>query len=131
LLGGNGEDEIDGIALDPNGNVYLAGTTSSPNLPVSAQAFQKTVSGNLDHVFVAKLNPTGTQILYLTYLGGSKTDHANAIAVDAAGSAYVVGTTESRDFPVTAGALQPTFGGENVVGDGFVTKLDPTGSSLL
>lgn len=131
FLGGSGEDEIDGLAVDPSGNVYVVGTTSSPNLPVTAQAFQKTVSETLDHVFVAKLNPAGTQILYLTYLGGGKTDQASGIAVDAAGSAYVVGTTESRDFPVTPGAMQPSFGGENILGDGFVAKLDPTGSSLV
>jgi uncharacterized repeat protein (TIGR01451 family) len=130
FLGGSGEDEIDGLALDPAGNVYVVGTTSSPNLPLTAQAFQKTVSGTVDHVFVAKLNSAGTQILYLTYLGGSKTDHANGIAVDAAGSAYIVGTTESRDFPVTPGAFQTTFGGENLLGDGFITKLDPAGSTL-
>jgi len=131
FLGGSGEDEIDGVAIDPAGNVYVVGTSSSPNLPVTAQAFQKTASGTLDHVFVAKLNSAGTQILYLTYLGGSKTEQASGIAVDAAGSAYVVGTTESRDFPVTPGALQTSFGGENILGDGFVTKLDPTGSTLV
>src|SRR5262245_43639637 len=131
FLGGSGEDEIDGIALDPSGNVYVVGSTTSINLPVTAQAFQKTISGAVNHVFIAKLNPSGTQILYLTYLGGSKADHANGIAVDAAGNAYVVGTTESRDFPVTPGALQTTFHGGDFFGDGFVTKLDPAGSSLV
>jgi len=131
FLGGSGEDEIDGIALDPSGNVYVVGSTTSGNLPVTAQAFQKTISGTVEHVFVAKLNPSGTQILYLTYLGGSKADHANGIVVDAAGNAYVVGTTESGDFPVTSGAFQTTFHGGDFFGDGFVTKLDPAGSTLL
>jgi uncharacterized repeat protein (TIGR01451 family) len=131
FLGGSGEDEIDGIALDSSGNVYVVGSTTSVDLPVTAQAFQKTISGAVDHVFIAKLNPSGTQILYLTYLGGSKADHANGIAVDAAGNAYVVGTTESADFPVTSGALQTRFRGGDFFGDGFVAKLDPAGSTLL
>jgi uncharacterized repeat protein (TIGR01451 family) len=131
FLGGNGKDEIDGIAVDPNGNIYVAGTTSSADLPVTAGAFQKTIPANTQHAFVAKLSPQGNAILYLTYLGGSKTDSASAIAVDAAGDAYVAGTTISQDFPVTAGAAQTQYGGAGIFGDAFVTKLDPTGSKLL
>jgi uncharacterized repeat protein (TIGR01451 family) len=131
FLGGDGGDEIDGIAVDSAGNVYVAGTTNSGNLPVTSAAFQKTTSGTRDHVFVAKLNPAGTAILYLTYLGGSGSEQATAIAVDASGSAYVVGTTDSRDFPVTPGAAQTQFGGAGILGDAFITKLDPTGSHLL
>ena len=132
LLGGSaGGDEITSIAFDPAGNVYITGNTSSTDLPVTPNAFQKTVPKSFRHVFVAKLNPQGTSILYLTYLGGSKTDEAGSIAVDAAGSAFVVGTTLSSDFPVTPGALQTNYGGTGgVLGDAFVTKLDPTGSHL-
>jgi len=131
FLGGNADDEIDGLAVDLAGNVYAVGTTSSADLPVTPTAFQKTVSGSHMHVFVAKFDPTGSAILYLTYLGGSGSDQASGIAVDAQGSAYVVGVTDSRDFPVTSGAVQPQFGGEDILGDAFVTKLDPTGSSLV
>ena len=131
FLGGSGQDEIDGIAVDSAGNIYLVGTTSSPNLPVTANAFQKSAPGGFTDCFVAKLNPSATLVLYLTYLGGSDTDNAGAITVDSSGNAYVVGTTLSRDFPVTPGAAQTRFGGADVFGDAFVVKLDPTGSQLL
>jgi uncharacterized repeat protein (TIGR01451 family) len=132
LLGGISDDQITSIAFDPAGNVYVAGTATSPDLPVTPGAFQKTVTSGVSHVFVAKLNPQGTTILYLTYLGGSNTDEADSIAVDAAGNAYVAGATLSSDFPVTAGAMQTNYGGKgNVLGDAFVTKLDPTGSHLV
>lgn len=131
FLGGTGQDEIVGIAFDAAGNVYVLGNTTSPNLPVTPSAFQKTVSGSHEHAFVAKFNTTATAILYLTYLGGSGFDYGSDIAVDSAGNAYVVGTTDSRDFPVTPGAVQTRFGGADIFGDAFITKLDPTGSRLI
>ena len=131
FLGGSAQDEIDGVAVDQAGNVYVAGTTTSSDLPVTPTAFQKSVSGHSGHVFVAKLAPGGTTMLYLTYLGGSGSDQANAIAVDAAGNAYVVGTTTSTDFPVTPGAAQQLFEGAGIFGDAFISKLNPTGSSLV
>ena len=131
FLGGSAEDEINGIAFDQNRNVYLVGTSNSPDLPVTPSAFQKTISGTHRHAFVAKLNPSGTAILSLTYLGGSAEDYGNAIAVDQAGNAYVVGTTLSTDFPVTPGAVQTKYGGADVFGDAFVTKLDSTLSQLI
>jgi len=131
FFGGNGSDEIDGIAVDAAGNIYLAGTTSSTDLPVTPNAFQRTTPGGFRDCFVAKLNPSATAILYLTYLGGGDTDIASAIAVDSSGNAYVVGTTLSRDFPVTPGAAQIRFGGADVFGDAFVVKLDSTGSTLI
>lgn len=131
FLGGSGEDEIDGIAVDSAGNVYLVGTTNSTDLPVTAGSFQKSISGSQRHVFVAKLNSTGSTILYLTYLGGSSADQGNAIAVDGKGNAYVAGSTLSRDFPVTAGAAQRNFAGGSIGGDAFVTKMDPAGATLI
>jgi len=131
FLGGNAEDEITGIAFDQSGDVYLVGTTNSPDLPVTASAFQKTITGSYRHTFVAKLNPTATIILSLTYLGGSREDYASAIAVDQAGYAYVAGTTVSADFPTTPGAAQTKFGGADIFGDAFVTKFDPTLSQLI
>jgi len=131
FLGGSAEDAIGAIALDQNRNVYLVGTTDSPDLPVTPSAFQKTISPGHAHVFVAKLNPSGTAILYLTYLGGNAEDRASGIAVDTGGNAYIVGTTLSTNFPVTPGAAQTKFGGAGIFGDAFVTKLDPTGSLLV
>lgn len=131
LLGGSADDQINGVAVGPDGSVYVVGTTSSADLPVTPGCFQRTVSANHNHVFVAKLDVTGRWILYLTYLGGSNADNASAIAVDSAGNAYVVGTTLSRDFPITNGAAQRNFGGAGIFGDAFVTKLDPNGASLI
>ena len=95
-------------------------------LPDTPGAFQTTV-GNGD-AFVTELNPTGTALVYSTYLGGTDGNNGNGIAVDTAGNAYVTGTTESTDFPTTPGAFQTTYGGD---GDAFVTKLNPTGTALV
>jgi Beta-propeller repeat len=85
-------------------------------------------SARPDNVFVTKLSPSGDVLLYSTFLGGSASnDFSAGIAVDAAGSAYITGSTNSTDFPITPSAAQPQFAGGN---DGFVTKLDPSGSTL-
>jgi hypothetical protein len=97
----------------------VTGRTSSTNFPV-ANPLQATLAGSLD-AFVAKVNPTGSGLIFSSYLGGSGFDGGNAIAVDASGSMYVAGTTASTNFPTTPGAFQTTFGGPNV--DGFVAKI--------
>ncbi|MCW3096153.1 MAG: hypothetical protein JWL77_1771 [Chthonomonadaceae bacterium] len=130
-----------GIALGSGGEVYVTGGTNSPDFPVTPKAFQKTnrkpasPEGNFNSTaFVTRLNSTGSSLVYSTFLGGSGKygDAAYGIAVDPAGSAYVVGTTFSVDFPTTPGAFQQratvtAYG----VGGAFVTKLAPDGSSLL
>jgi hypothetical protein len=77
--------------------------------------------------FVSKINPTGSALVYSTYLGGSANDDGSSIAVDGAGNAYAIGTTYSTDFP-TKNPLQPNNSGK---ADIFVTKFDPTGSALV
>jgi hypothetical protein len=89
------------IAVDGAGNAYVAGTTSGPTFPATPGAVQATPAGDADG-FVAKINATGTALVYATLLGGSGLDSANGIAVDQAGYAYITGSTESSDFPVTA-----------------------------
>jgi hypothetical protein len=126
-LGGSGVDVGFGIALDGAGNAYVTGETNSIDFPATAGAFQTTFGGVLD-AFVTKLNPTGSALVYSTYLGGNDTDQGLGIAVDAGGNAYVLGSTSSTNFPTTAGAPQPTFGG---VLDASVTKLNPAGSALV
>ena len=129
FLGGSTAEHAGGIAVDSSGNMYVAGGTYSSNFPVVAGAIQPVNGGNQD-VFVAKLAAAGSSIIYSTYLGGNGTttpEQANAIAVDANGSAYVTGVTNSSNFPVTAGAYQTAFKG---VSDAFVAKLNPTGSAL-
>src|SRR6185295_3739747 len=81
-----------------------------------------------EDAFVAKLNPSGNALIYSTYIGGSAIEWGNAIAVDAQGNAYVVGRTDSADFPVTPGALQTT---RDSAADAYLTKLSPSGSSLV
>jgi hypothetical protein len=129
-LGGGDLDQGSAIALDPTGEAFVTGTTSSTDFATTGAA-QTTAGGNQD-AFVTKLSADGTKVLYTTYLGGSQLDQGNGIAVDASGDAYVTGYTESSDFP-TANPLQST------PGDGrppdshqsvFVSKLNPAGSAL-
>src|SRR5260370_32508752 len=96
-LGGNAEDSITSIALDSAGNVYLAGWTLSTNLSATNRN-QSGTGGGLD-AFVAKMNPTGSTLLYITYLGGLGEDRAFGVAVDASGGAVVTGWTYSTNFP--------------------------------
>jgi hypothetical protein len=124
-LGGSSSDEQgDGIAVDASGNAYVTGFTLSSDFPTTPGALQTTLQGFSD-AFVTKLNSTGSALVYSTYLGGSDSDGGFGIAVDSLGNAYITGSTESFDFPTTAGALQTTFGGN---GDAFVSKLNSVGS---
>jgi hypothetical protein len=127
-LGGSDDDFGFGMAVDRWGNAYVTGGTNSSDFP-TVKAVQPTFGGAGD-AFVAKLDPTGSALLYATYLGGSGDDFGYGIAVDTTQSVYVTGQTLSTDFP-TAHPLQPAFGGGSQVGDAFVTKLDPTGSTLV
>jgi len=124
-LGGSGLDLCTGIAIDGSQDVYVTGTTYSTNFPTAA-ALQSTLPGSAC-AFVAEIDPTGTELVYSTYLGGSNVDNGNAIAVDSTGSAYVAGATSSADFPTTAGAFQTSLGGKY---NAFVSKLAPGGASL-
>ena len=123
-FGGSGDDVAQGIAVDGSGNVYVAGTTASSNFPV-INAVQSTIGGGTD-AFVFELNQTGSGAIYSTYLGGSGDDHANAIAVDASGNAYVAGDTASTNFP-TQGGVQTANTGSF---DAFIAKLAPRGAAL-
>jgi hypothetical protein len=123
-LGGGSSDCGYGIALDANGNVYVTGDTTSTNFPASAL---QLASGGGQDAFVAKLNPSGSALVYSTYLGGNSDEHASSIAVDSTGNAYITGSTYSTNFP-TVSAAQPTLGGGQ---DAFVAKLAASGSSLL
>jgi Big-like domain-containing protein/beta-propeller repeat-containing protein len=99
-LGGTLTDHINAIARDAAGNIYVAGGTNSTDFPTTAGAFRYAAQGGGD-AFVAKLDPTGKHLLYSTYLGGAEGDQAYGIAVDAGGSAHVVGTTQGWGFPYT------------------------------
>lgn len=127
-LGGNNSDSGSGVAVDPAGNLYITGGTMSSNFP-TANSLQGSLGGFSD-IFIAKLDPSGSTLLYSTYLGGSSSyggERALGIAVDGTGSAYVVGKTDSNDFP-TVDAIQPVLGGAS---DAFLVKLNPAGSELV
>jgi hypothetical protein len=130
-LGGSLFTAIYGVAVDSSGAAYVTGGVTSTDFPVTPGVVQPKYSGNHD-AFVTKLNPTGTGLVYSTYLGGSGIDHGSSIAVDAFGNAYVAGTTSSKNFPVTPGAFQTVCRGcGGTSPDGFVSKLNPAGSALV
>lgn len=118
-----------GLAIDAAGNAYISGTTLSPDFPTTPGAFQtKKAGAGPSDAFVAKLNPTGTALVYSTYLGGASAELCSDIAVDGSGNAYVVGTTGSLDFPTTPSAFQSS---NKSSGNVFVTKLNPAGTGLV
>jgi uncharacterized protein (TIGR03437 family) len=131
-LGGSGDDfgvspgaeTVSLLAVDSSGNAYITGATASDNFP-KANAAQANRAGTYD-AFVTKLNPTGSALVYSTYLGGTGTDLGMGIAIDAAGNAYVTGGTASANFPTKA-PFQAAFSGGSVP-DAFVTKLDASGA---
>ncbi len=125
-LGGNRTDIGTAITLDAAGSMYVAGYTESSNMPVQ-NPIQSKGSGN--DAFVFKMNASGTQILYATFIGGSSDDRAYGLAVDGSGAAYLCGSTASSNFPVAnASKIQPLRGGGK---DAFVLKLNPSGNALV
>lgn len=131
-LGGSGSDDAAAIAVDSAGNAYITGGTTSTNFPTASPV--QAVSGGNQDAFITKLNPSGNALVYSTYLGGSggasgSPEQGTAVAVDATGAAYVAGVTNSTNFPVTSGVLQPAYDGGG--SDAFVAKLSPAGTSLV
>jgi uncharacterized protein (TIGR03437 family) len=133
--GGSGQETGTSIALGPDGNLYLAGTTSSPNFPTTAGAYGTALVGAQD-LFLMKINPRilianipGSQspIVYSTYLGAGS---SAAVAADAAGNAYVSGTTTSTAWAATPGVFQPKCAGQSCA-DAVALKVNPSGNQLL
>ena len=129
-FGGPGEESGNGIAVDPAGNAYVTGHTTSANFPTLGAA--QPANGGSDDAFVVKFSAAGAMV-YSTYLGGTGLDHGNAIAIDATGAAYVTG--ECADgFPViplappASAAFKPTITGAF---DAFIAKLNPAGSAFV
>lgn len=131
-LGGTGADRGLGIAVDSSGSAYATGITGSAKFPTTMGAYQTnygggSTSGNGGDAFVARFNGDGS-LVFSTYLGGMGDDLGRGIALDSAGTAFITGGTASTNFPHTADAYQPTYGGG---GDAFVTKLKADGTGLL
>jgi hypothetical protein len=128
FLGGSGIDAGSGIAVDSADNAYVTGTTTSTNFPTTTGTLQPAYGGGSSDAFVAKVNPTGSALVYATYLGGAGVNQGLAVAVDGNNNAYVTGTTNSTTFP-TASPTQATFGGGDT--DAFVSELNASGSALV
>ena len=125
LLGGAGADAIAGVAVDAGGNAYVTGNTTSTDFPTQGP-LQASNLGTTE-AFVAKFNPSGTALVYSTYLGGAGVDRGRAIAVGAGGEAYVAGDTASANFP-TANAITATA---PALQNAFVAKLSAAGNALV
>lgn len=130
-IGGSNEQAPNGDWLAPDGSVYIAGFTESSNFPTyPSTVVQPNYPGGTEDAFVLHITPSGSQFEFSTFLGGSVDDDAYSMWVDLAGNIYLTGETQSSyDFPVTQGAYQTAFGGGN--NDAFVTKISPSGSSLV
>lgn len=128
---GTGGNKPWAVAVDSSGDAFVVGSTDAQTFPVTVGAFQTTSSDAVAVPFVTELNPTGTALLYSTFISGTNSgspDQALAVAVDAAGDAYLTGQTGDSDFPTTPGAYQRTLLDYS---DAFVTKLNPSGSALV
>lgn len=155
-IGGSTNDFANAIAVDSSGSAYIVGTTYSTDFPVN-NAYSATnphtigSSGGQGTMFVSKFNPTGTALVYSTYLGSTEYTYGNGIAVDSGGNAYVGGYTTYGTYPTTPGAFQSICGGYAVVpqgatsavrangcvgagqadAGGVLTKLNPAGNALV
>jgi hypothetical protein len=127
-------EQVEAVAIGGDGSAYIVGTTDAVNFPTTPGSvdpvFDNGVFGDIPeyNTFVTKVSADGATLVYSTYLGGLRDDIGHDIAVDASGAAFVVGTTNSPDFPTTPGAYDT---GAASLYDAFVTKLSPDGSSLV
>ncbi len=136
LGGGRTEQARNALDIDAAGNVYVAGLTNSPDFPVTPGAPQRKQASAEDDAFVCKLAADGSRLIFSTFLGGVGRESAvSGVRVHSDGTVFVAGMTRSPDFPVTAKALQRTYGGDGGqykwMGDAFVTRLSADGKTLL
>ncbi len=138
FVGGLQPDRATGIAVARDGSVFLAGETLSGDFPTTAGAFQPRYSGSVasgGDAFALRLDPTGGRLLYSTFLGGSNSDQAAGLVLDANLNAYIAGSTRSRNFPVSASAWQSAYGGTapaaSATADAFYVKLDALGNAVF
>jgi hypothetical protein len=129
-LGGSNYDYGSGIAVDSSGNAYVTGFTSSTNFPTANPLQPSLGASDATNAFLAKLDATGSALVYSTYLGGNYWDRGTGIAVDSSGDAYIIGETASTNFP-TANPLPAKLSNFYEWGTPFVAELNATGSALV
>lgn len=126
-LGGTGSEEARAVVIDTTNNAYVTGWTRSTDLYTETAVYDPTFNGGVFDVFLMKLNPSGSELLYSTYIGGQDEDQGMGMAVDENGRVYLTGYTKSTDFPTTAGTIAPAFLG---VRDAFVLRMDAAGAAM-
>ncbi|MBK7691736.1 MAG: T9SS type A sorting domain-containing protein [Bacteroidetes bacterium] len=127
FIGGDSSDKATSVKLDQQGNIYVLGNTASPDFPTTPGCFADSLKGPSD-VFIAKFDPSGTNLLYSTFFGGIGKEESTEIQIDSMGNMIFGGFSDSIDLPVTIGCFDDTYNG---LGDMFVTKLKASGDSLL
>ena len=128
LGGSNSNDWGFEIAIDGSGNAYITGYTYSLDFPTTPGAYDTSYNGGYGDAFITKIDSTGTNLIYSTYLGGNDSDWGLGLVIDENGAVYVTGWAGSSDFPTTLGAYDTSHNGDN---DVFITKIDSTGTGLL
>ncbi len=131
FLGGSNAEHGGGIDVDSSGNAYVAGTTYSTNFSTTASAYAKNYRGGENDMFVTKINPSGSGLIYSTFLGGSYWDESTDCAVDSSGCLYVLGGGDSIDYPTTTGAFDTSYNDDRHYYDIYLTKLNAAGSGLV
>lgn len=131
-IGGSSDGDLaSGVGVDGSNNAYVAGQTFNSSFHATGGVVQPTCgscSNGNSNAFVTAINPSGSNYVYSTFLGGSGHDAGDGIAVDSSGNAYVTGATESSDFPIATNAFQAGYGGGT---DAFLSKLNPQGTALI
>jgi Tol biopolymer transport system component len=125
LLGGSGGENLLMPTPDAEGNIWVVGSTGSPDLPVTADALQSTFGGGKEDALLAAFSPDASRLVYCSYLGGSGEEMIRSLAFGPQGQVYLVGNTSSPDFPTTPGALRSRPA--DAAGDAFVMRLDRAG----
>lgn len=126
LIGGRGAECIRGLAVDGSGYAYVTGETSSVNFPTTQGAYDTSQNGGTD-IFVAKLNPSGTNFEFSTFLGAGQNESGQSIGFDMDGRAHITGFSDSASFPTTVGAFDRTFNGAR---EAIVIRISSSGRSL-
>ncbi|MFC1558801.1 SBBP repeat-containing protein, partial [candidate division KSB1 bacterium] len=127
-IGGSSYDvSITGIAIDISGNIYIGGQTASSNFPVTSGAYDESYNDGYDG-FIIKLNPSGSALIFSTFLGGSQSESAGYININSSGNIITSSSTASSDFPITPGAYDENHNGS---ADVFITIFNPDGDSII